>query len=275
MTSNLKQFFHSNIARVVVAIYIAMAFFWIWIFSHGLQEGPLNNLYGALYPCISLVGGLYGVFWLSKKWGGHKSLIGKGIFFLSLGLLAEVFGQWAWSYYVIVQNIEVPYPSIADIGYFAIIPLYIYAMYNFAKASGIKMGFKSFFGKTQAIIIPLAMVSVAYFLFFRNIPLDFSNPLKVFLDFGYPGFEIIAVSIAILTFSLSRNVLGGIMRFKILFIVFALIFQYVTDYIFLYRVGAGTYYNGGLVDFLYTTSFMIMALAIIQLGFAFEKIKNS
>ena len=174
-----------------------------------------------------------------------------------------------------IQKIEVPYPSIADVGYFAIIPLYSYAMYNFAKASGIKIGLKSFFGKIQAIIIPLAMVCVAYILFLKNIPLDLSDPLKTFLDFGYPGFEIIAVSLAILTYSLSRDVLGGIMRPKILLIIFALIFQYITDYTFLYQVGAGTYYNGGIVDLLYTTSFMIMALAIINLGSAFQKIKNS
>jgi len=275
MISDLKQLFSHNIAKVIIVIYAILVFFWIWILGQGLQEGIFNNLYGASYPLISLIGGLYGIFWVSKRWGTYKSVIGKGILFLSLGLLAEVFGQWAWSYYVMIQKIEVPYPSIADVGYFAIIPLYSYAMYNFAKASGIKIGLKSFFGKIQAIIIPLAMVCVAYILFLKNIPLDLSDPLKTFLDFGYPGFEIIAVSLAILTYSLSRDVLGGIMRPKILLIIFALIFQYITDYTFLYQVGAGTYYNGGIVDLLYTTSFMIMALAIINLGSAFQKIKNS
>ena len=147
-------------------------------------------------------------------------------------------------------------------------------MYNFAKASGIKMGLRSFFGKIQAIVIPLIMVGVAYFLFFKDIPLDFSDPLRTFLDFGYPGFEIIAISIAILTYSLSRNILGGVMRPQILFIIFALIFQYITDYTFLYQVGVETYYNGGVVDLLYTTSFTIMALVIINLNSTYEKIKN-
>ena len=166
-----------------------------------------------------------------------------------------------------VKSVEIPYPSIADLGYFAIIPLYSYAMYNFSKVAGIKIGLKSFFGKIQAIVVPLLMVGIAYFLFFKNIVFDFADPLKTFLDFGYPGFEIIAVSIAILTYSLSKDVLGGIMKPKILFIIFALIFQYITDYTFLYQVGIGTYYNGGLVDLLYSTSFTIMALGIINLGY--------
>lgn len=267
MKPNLKLLFSNNVAKVIIVTYTILLLFWLWILFNGLKEGTLNNLYGAIYPLISLIGGLYGILWVSKKWGGYKTLIGRGIVFLSLGLLAEVFGQWAWTYYVMVQNIQIPYPSIADIGYFAIIPLYSYAMYNFAKSSGITMGLKSFFGKIQAIIIPLLMVAIAYFLFLRNISIDLSNPLKTFLDFGYPGFEIIAISIAILTYSLSRNVLGGIMRPKILFIVFALVFQYITDYLFLYQSGAGTYYNGGVVDLLYTTSFMIMALVIVQFSF--------
>jgi len=270
-----QSLLNNKVARAIIVIFLILLVFWFWIFFQGYKEGLINNLYGATYPIISLIGGLYGIFWVSKKWGGYKSLVGKGIFFLSLGLLAEVFGQWTWSYYVMVQKIEVPYPSIADLGYFAIIPLYIYAMYNFSKASGIKIGLKNFFGKVQAIVIPLIMVTIAYFLFFKDLVLDFSDPLRTFLDFGYPGFEIIAISIAILTYSLSRNVLGGIMKPQVLFIIFALIFQYITDYTFLYRAGIEAYYNAGPVDLLYTISFMIMTLVIISLGSTYEKIKHS
>ena len=53
------------------------------------------------------------------------------------------------------------------------------------------------------------------------------------------------------------------MRSKILYIIFALVFQFITDYTFLYQVGVGTYYNAGLVDLMYTTSFMIMAIGIL------------
>lgn len=256
----------NRVAQILVVLYIGLVVFWSWIRIHGLTEGPINNLYGALYPFISLIGGLYGIFVVSREWGGFKSVIGKGVLFLSFGLLAEVFGQWAWSYYTMIQGIEVPYPSIADIGYFAIIPLYSYAMYNFAKASGIKFGISTFLGKLQALIVPLIMITIAYFFFLKDIQVDWSNPVRIFLDFGYPGLEPIAMSIGILTYSLSRNILGGVMRSKILHIIFALVFQFITDYTFLYQAGTGTYYNGGIVDLLYATSFMIMALGILSLG---------
>lgn len=262
----MESLFRNKITWVIVVLYIGFIIFWGWIRIQGFTEGAVNNLFGALYPFVSLIGGLYGIFFASRIWGGLRSVMGRGVLFLSFGLLAEVFGQWAWSYYAIVQGIEVPYPSIADIGYFAIIPFYSYAMYNFAKASGIRLGLRTFLGKIQALVIPVVMIVIAYFFFLSNIQVDWSNPIRIFLDFGYPGLEPIAVAIGILTYSLSRGILGGIMRSKILFIIFALVFQYMTDYTFLYQAGAGTYYNAGIVDLLYTTSFMFMALAVVWLG---------
>lgn len=267
----MSHILRNTITWVLVGLYLIFVIFWGYIRSQGLTEGHLNNLYGALYPIIPLIGGLYGIFFASQTWGGIKSVMGRGVFFLSLGLLAEVFGQWTWSYYVIVQGVDVPYPSIADIGYFAIIPLYSYAMYNFAKASGIKFGLRTFLGKIQALLIPGFMIAIAYFFFLTDVQIDWSNPIRTFLDFAYPGLEPIAVSIGILTYSLSRNMLGGVMREKILYIIFALLFQYITDYVFLYRVGTGTYYNAGFTDLLYTTSFAIMALGILWLGSVSER----
>jgi hypothetical protein len=266
----ISELFKRPLTKIILLLYIILVIFWLWILQTGSTEGNINNLYGVLYPIISLIGGLSGLLYVSKKWGSTKSLVGRGVFFLSLGLLAEVFGQWAWSYYTIIKHVEVPYPSIADIGYFAIVPFYIYAMYNFAVASGVKLSLKSFFGKLQAILIPIIMVTVAYFLFLKNVEIDTTNYLKTFLDFGYPGFEAISVSIGILTYSLSKDVLGGIMKSRVLYVIFALIVQYITDYVFLYQVGVGTYYNAGLVDLLYTTSFMVMSLGIIYFNIDFN-----
>src|SRR3989344_288741 len=254
------------LSRVLLFVYVALFVFWINIYLSGSQEGFINNLFGALYPLISLSGGIFGLVVVSKKWGGMKSLIGRGVIFLSLGLLAEVFGQWAWSYFVVIKQVELPYPSIADFGYFLIVPFYALAMYNFAKASGVRVGLKSMMGKLQAIAIPVLMIVIAYTLFLQHVEVDLSNPLRTFLDFGYPGFEAIAISIGILTYSLSVGVLGGVMKPRILYLVFALVAQYITDYTFLYQVGTETYYNGGIVDLMYMTSLLIMSLGVISLN---------
>lgn len=253
----------NKLTYVILLIYAILLVWWAKIFFTGVKETDENYLFGFLYPLIALIGSIAG-FISSKKWGGSKSLIGRGIIFFSLGLFGLWFGQTVWSYYNLIARVPVPYPSIADIGYFSIIPLYGYGMYCFGKASGIKFSLKSIGGKIIVVLIPIIMVAISYFLFLRNLAPDFSDPLKTFLDFGYPGGEAITISIALLTYFLSRNILGGKMRSRILYIIFALVVQYVTDYLFLYRASAGTYYNAGVVDLMYTASFTVMAIGLLS-----------
>ena len=258
------------LAKVILVLFALLFIFWAWINAQGLREGTINNFFGLVYPVISLVSGLYGIYLSFSKWGGYKTIVGRGVLFLALGLLAEVFGQWAWSFYVIILNVEIPYPSIADIGYFSIVPFYSYAMYNFAIAAGAKFSLRNYVGKIQALVIPILMIAVAYFLFLRNIDVDFSSAIRTFLDFGYPTFEAIAISIGILTYSLSRGILGGVMRSRILYLVWALVAQYITDYTFLYQAGTETYYNAGIVDLMYTISLTIMALGVISFSYTYD-----
>ncbi|MEO6077674.1 MAG: hypothetical protein ABIP54_02715, partial [Candidatus Andersenbacteria bacterium] len=214
-------------------------------------------------------------FFYSKKWGGWKSVLGRGVIFLGLGLLGEAFGQFAWTYYNVVQKIQAPYPSIADLGYSSIILFYSIAMLNFARASGVRFSLKDYVSKIQVVVVPVVMLIVSYYFFLRGYEFDWSNPLKIFLDFWYPMGDAVIISFAILTFTLSRQHLGGVMRNKIIYVIGAFIVQYVTDYTFLYRSNAGTYVNGGIVDLMYATSFVIMTVGIVSLGMKDSRVSKN
>lgn len=232
----------------------------------GQKEGFENYLFGGVYPILALVGGINGLI-ISRIYGGWSSVMGRGIIYLSLALLGQVFGQFIWTYYNIIAKIEVPYPSLADLGYISVIPFNILAMWSFAKASGVKLSLKKLGGKIQAVLIPLILLIAAYALFLKDYQFDFSDPVRIFLDFAYPTGEAIYISLAILTYLLCRNLLGGIMRHKILFFIFAFTVQFLTDYTFLYSISHEFYYNGGIVDLMYATSFGIYSLALLNLKF--------
>lgn len=225
-----------------------------------------NNLYGTFYAFLALGGGINGLL-VSKEWGGLKSVLGKAIIFLSLGLLGEAFGQFTWSYYNIIRNIEVPYPSIADLGYFSIIPFYSMAMLLIAKASGATLSLKNLADKRQILAvpaIPAITLTFSYLLFLKGYQFDFTEPMRIFLDLGYPLGEAVILAVAVLTFILSNKFLGGSMKPKIRFIIIAFIIQYVTDVVFLYRSYHELYYNGGVTDLMYATSFLVMSIGILQ-----------
>ncbi|MEK6883904.1 MAG: hypothetical protein AABY22_30015 [Nanoarchaeota archaeon] len=223
---------------------------------------------------MALFGAIFGSI-ISKSWGGFKSIVGRTIAFFSIGLFLQVFGQSVFSFYNLVLEVEIPYPSLADIGYFFSIPFYIFGVVLLGKASGAGLSFKSMGRKLQAILIPILALGLSYFIFLKGYEFDWSSPLRIFLDFGYPFGQAIYVSLALLVFLLSINFLGGMMRPKVLLILFALIVQYAADYNFLYQAYKGTWLNGGYGDYIYLLSYFLMTIALLNLGSVFEKIRES
>lgn len=254
----------NKVSYLILGLYTVIFFWWLRLRLLNITEGNEPYLFNWSYGLIVLIGAFYSIFVVSKVWGGYKSIIGKGIIFISLGLLGQWFGLQIWTYYNVILKIEVPYPSLADIGYFALIPLYAIGALMFAHAAGAKFSLRSISGKILALLIPFAMLLIAYFLFVRNVGFDSSNIIKTFFDFAYPLGEVIPVSIAIFTLYASKKYLGGRMKSRILSLLFAFSFQFITEYAFLYAAGEGTYYNGGINDLLYATSYTIMSLGLIS-----------
>jgi hypothetical protein len=266
-------------AKVAVLLFILLSIFWltlqtpiyenITLFQHSVAK-----FFGAIYGIMALWGAIWG-FSIARHWGGFKSLIGRAMLMFSIGLLLQEFGQATLSYIDYVLHIQGAYPSIGDVGFFGSIPFYIYGVFLLAQASGVQFKLKSIESKIQAVIIPLVILVIGYYLFLRGYTFDWSNPLKIFLDFGYPLGQAIYVSIAILTYLLSKGVLGGIMKSKVFFILIALVVQFFSDYIFLYQSIQGTWAVGGINDYMYLCAYFIMTLSLMSLGTVLTKLRDT
>lgn len=270
MIENIKKDFFNQVA---VALFILLTIWWIALYFSGFKSGFQNYLFGAVYgPSMSILGAAFGLN-IARSWGGFKSVIGRVLIFLSFGLLAEFFGQVTFSIYNIVLHVEVPYPSFADLGFFSNIPFYLYGSFLLLKASGAKINLKTVKTQLQVVIIPLAMLSISYFLFLRQYQFDWSQPIKIFLDFGYPLGQALYVSIALLVYSLSQKFLGGIMKRKILLLILAFIAQYFADFNFLFQSNRGTWYNGGYGDYLYLVAYFLMTIGLLEFNLKFIRKK--
>lgn len=250
-------------ARVLTIVYIFFSLWWLWLQVTG-NRGDTPSLFPNIYAVVSFIAGLQG-FRVMKYWGGVKSIMGKAIVCFTLGLLFQFFGQIAYSYYHYVLHVEIPYPSLGDIGYFGSIPWYILGVYFLARVSGVTIKPSLFFQKPLAIIVPAVMVLIGYSLFLHGKAVEHQAFLVTFLDFGYPLLQSIYISFALVTYLLTRSVLGGIMRPVLLFLFMALCFQFISDYTFLYQVKIETWYPGGINDFLYLTSYYLMGIGLLRL----------
>lgn len=259
-----KTVLSSKSAYWIVVLYLVTLVWWVYIQIGNLTNTTQAYLFDWFYGLIGLSGAVIGLHISFSKWGGWSSVIGRGLIFLSLGLIGQWFGLQVWTYFNIIAKIEAPYPSLADFGYFALIPAYTLGALMFASAAGAKFSLRTKSGKIGALFIPLIALVLSYILFLKDVGVDLANPVKTFLDFGYPLGEIIPVSIALFTLTLSRGLLGGTMKSRILFLVGAFFFQFLTEYAFLYTAGMNTYVNGGWNDLMYATSYTIMSLGLIS-----------
>lgn len=275
MEKTLRDLKKQYLLIISLLLFIGLSAWWIYInfFFPGVTTNN-KQLYAACYQILALFGAIIG-FLMAKHWGGYKSLFGKALIFFSLGLLLQSFGQSVYSYYIFFKKIEVPYPSIGDIGFFGSVIAYIFGVINLSKVTGFRFSWKSIENKINSIIIPLIMLIISYFFFLRGYEFDWSNKLKIFLDFGYPLGQAIYVSVTILILVVSRNILGGIMKKPILFLILALMVQYFSDFMFLYQANAGTWNAGEFNDYLYSVSYFLMLVALIHIGIMFNKIKES
>lgn len=256
--------------RNSIPIFIFFIFLIWWFLLRFTDKFSLQNqIFGSVYGVLALYGALQGIR-LSSRWGGVRSIMGKAILLLSLGLFAQVFGQVVYSIYTFFLHIEIPYPSLGDLGYFGSIPFYIYGVYNVARASGVRFTLHNLRNRLITIIIPLIILIFGYYMFLQGYVFDWNQPLRIFLDFGYPLGEAIYVSLALSTLLLTKNILGGVMKSKIIYILSALCMQFISDYAFLYQSLKQAAYPAGINDLFYLISYFLMTMALLQ----FESYRN-
>jgi hypothetical protein len=250
-----------TLSVLLVTLYI------IWWFALQIlapaHDSVFNDYYADTYGILAGVGGLMGLY-IAGKWGYFKSYIGNALIFLSLGLIAQFFGQLSYTILFYVYDMENAYPAFGEIFYLASIPLYIIGLWFTGKAAGMKFSFNRMRYKLIAFLIPLLMLATTYFIFLRSYdPVEVPLSIVV-LDYVYPLGQALFVSTALVILFSTKNLLGGLMKSRVLFILFSLLFQYIADSLFIYETRTEIWYAGGLSDLMFVLSYFLMAVALIQ-----------
>lgn len=260
----------------IIVNFIITIIFWL-IFVIYTQYSALYE--GAIYQYVlkpfligmtslPLLGGVLGMQ-TSKRWGGFRSAIGRGLIALSLGLISWGCGMIVWNYYLFFTSTEVPYPSLADLFYIMIWILWTYSMIQFSKATGAKYGFRKITGKTLVLLIAFVVVAISYYLLFkvaRQGQIDLSGGiLSTLLAFLYPLGDVSILLTSMLVLGLSYKFLGGQYKFSILILIFGFILNYIADVIFVFTTTVGTYFNGNISDLLYVIMLFILSIGISKM----------
>lgn len=275
----------NNSSKTIISLYAITVAFWlalVIITRYSLVGESTLHLLRLLtqipLAIIPLVGGILGLK-NSTAWGGWKSIMGRGSLFLSLGLIAWASGMVAWNYYIFFTDIEIPYPSLADVGYVLGLLCFVIGIPILSKAVGVKFALRNRQGKVLLFVIPIIVIIISVYLLINvargGVLVNSSESyLKLFFDLLYPLGDVVILTATSLVYFLSKNLLGGRYKVPILVLLAGFLMFYISDFMFSYTTTLGTYFNGHLVDFLFTTTMFVLSLSLSLISpslLSFEK----
>jgi hypothetical protein len=192
-------------------------------------------------------------FLVARRYWGSE-VFGKAYFALGLAYLMLFIGEIVWHYYLVVLQ-EEPYPSIADIFFFAFFP---FAIYHLMKNSLYFKRRLDISTKIWLTMIPIVIVSVYSYLTF-----EINNEFT--FDFYY-GLIFVAATSVTLSFAIlgARVFRYSILRTVWLLLVLGIIINSVADVWYYYLEIFGQYDEIHVVNSMWTVGYMIVAYALYK-----------
>lgn len=252
----------SKATYLIFALFTIQTLLFIWVWQEQLYGTFQAYFIGYTYGYIALSGIYYGLSYLNKCAGSSLSCT---IRWLSFGLLSQFIGLQIWTAYNL-QGIDVPYPSIADFGYFGLIPCYLYATLNVTNpqlARKIGVAFKK---NLLAVLTPPIMICAAmltYFSLGRGFSLDqhLGDMLAVVFLVG----EIIPITLLLYTFIFGNRTKNRLSQYAMGAMLLGFFLQFLAEYSFIFSASLGAYVNTNAIDYIYCISYTYMALVIVML----------
>jgi hypothetical protein len=212
--------------------------------------GPLSNV----FPTVCAAGVFGSATLCLRRYGFGLKKFEAVWFCFVLGTGLWVLAEATWSVYYFVLNVEVPYPSVADFFYVGgYLPIILgLGAYLSSFRIGMSRRRLAFAAGTIALAVSLAMSFVLPIQLAQDL-----SPVNLLTDLLYPVLDLVLLSLAVLSLAIFYG--GTIAKWWMLFSLGAALYVIADEY-FLYQVAQGTYYNGGLDDFIFLIGYLFLAL---------------
>jgi hypothetical protein len=184
---------------------------------------------------------------------------------MTIGLLFWAAGEMIWLAYELTGNLDVPYPSVADVAWLiGYLPLFlsIGLQHRSLRAPIPRRSWVLY-----AVLMTAAVVA-AVWLVIAPILSDpaAGTPVELFFSLAYPVGDLILLSMTML---LALNFLGGQLALPWAVIAAGMLLHSVSDLLFAYLEWNGLYYPGGqlnfssgLFDILYLSAYVVWNIGL-------------
>jgi hypothetical protein len=262
MNKKLKLFTIVGLAFIMLAS-------WAFLFFTDTKEQQSNYYWQIGMGLCAVVFAFFGLM-TSQKWGMLRSGVGRGIFFISLGLLMWAIGQLWWSFFLFATpGVEAPQSHLLDLVDFMAIPLWFVGVIMLSQATGARYGLRTIWGKIFVVVFSAAMIAASYYFLVivargGNAYFD-QTILKQFFDLGYSVADSVLCATSIAIFALSWKLLGGRFKLPISVILLGFVLLFISDFSFSYYDGRAEYYNGNISDLFFMLTVVALGLGLSML----------
>ena len=191
-----------------------------------------------------------------RRESGH---VRRGWTLLGASALSWGLGQAVWCFYELVQGREVPFPSLADLGYLLAVPLALAAMLAFFSPP---VGWTSRVrAAVDGLIVAASLLLISWETALGSVYRGGQGgPLKQAIALAYPLGDVMIISVVVLVAGRSRSVA----RLPLGWIAAALVALAVSDSAFAYLTQVGDYATGNPVDAGWVAGYLLLLLAALK-----------
>ena len=210
--------------------------------------------FGVVNATFVLIPFLFFQIPVALRYGGWSSAVGRAILALGIGTALWGLGNFYW----FVQNargFEAPYPSLADVGYLAVLPFAAWSLWELSKVVGLT--------RRDWRWLPLALLVAfpvnAYIMLPQGIGAGtFDTPLTTVISSTYVVSDVVLLGVSIIVALGASRAAGGRFFTPVLAVTASIALLYVGDLFFNYRIANDLFYNAEISDLLYG-AFIIMS----------------
>jgi diguanylate cyclase (GGDEF)-like protein/PAS domain S-box-containing protein len=178
---------------------------------------------------------------------------------IGLGILSWGAGQMAWVYLESIRGDEVPFPSVADIGYMGLPPLVVVGlMFIPVAAQSLANRLRSVF---DGLMIGTSALLVSWiFVVAPTIEAGGDSPLALYISLWYPLGDVVVVTVVLFQLALLRHH-GHDKGRPLLLVGIGIGIFSVADSGFAFLNLTGSYTSGGVLDAFWFLGFAFILLA--------------
>ena len=258
--------------KAVPGLFGVFFIFW-WV---AIQLGNFDSqkdYFTDAYWIIPILGGALGLF-LSKNWGGLKSMMGKTFAFYSFALFSEGLGLLIYSLYFRISGKELAYPSVGDF-------IFLVGVLSFSLGAWWALRVttptrKQLIKPWWHFLVALVALSVVFYFVWHGFLYEGINDdrggLTVAFNVLYPTTQLIYLALCLLSILKVRKASGGRFFKPAFTLLLGMFLLYTADYLFLRQSYEETWVAAGTSDILYIVSYTVIIQSLVYFDSVREKL---